>query len=263
MKLSYPGVLFKKLRNKRYFGKSVIFFAASILLIWLTFFDSHSLQRRWKWHQESSRLMERNLQLEQEIQDLQRQLHSELPDEVIEQLEEREVGSGIDDWCDEVENIFDDLDELPNLDDGNYDEGDDSFSCSMVYEFDDFDELDEIYEAFGFVDVKDLDFDDENIEYNLDLEEVGAFVQALVSEDADIEFLWSVLVSGKLGENNADDVYDSKAVWEVDVDDSTELEMVAEKGGIPLIFILGGAGLLVLLLGGGIGAFFLIRGLRK
>ena len=92
MKLSYSRVLFKKLRNKRYFGKGVIFFAASILLVWLTFFDSHSLQKRWKWHQESVRLMERNQQLEQEIQDLQRQLHSELPDEVIEQLARERYG---------------------------------------------------------------------------------------------------------------------------------------------------------------------------
>ena len=47
------------------------------------------------------------------------------------------------------------------------------------------------------------------------------------------------------------------------MDDTTELELKAEKGGLPMIYILGGAGLLILLLGGGIGAFFLIKGLRK
>lgn len=92
IKFSYPGELLKKLRNQRYFGKSVIFFASTLLLIWLTFFDSHSLQKRWSWHQESAQLAERNLALEQEIQDLQRQLNSDLPDEVIEQLARERYG---------------------------------------------------------------------------------------------------------------------------------------------------------------------------
>ncbi len=92
MKFSYPRELFKKLRNQRYFGKSVIFFASTLLLVWLTFFDSHSLQKRWQWHQESERLMERNQELEQSIQDLHRQLNAELPDEVIEQLARERYG---------------------------------------------------------------------------------------------------------------------------------------------------------------------------
>ncbi len=92
MKLSFPGAFLKNLRNKRYFGRGVILFATSLLLVWLTFFDSHSLQKRWKWHQESARLMERNQQLAQEIEDLKRQLDSELPDEVIEQLARERYG---------------------------------------------------------------------------------------------------------------------------------------------------------------------------
>ena len=92
MKFSYPGVLLKKLRDKRYFGKSVIFFASALLLGWLTFFDSHSFQKRWKWHQESVRLETRNLELEQQIEDLKRQLDAELPDELIEQLAREQYG---------------------------------------------------------------------------------------------------------------------------------------------------------------------------
>ena len=184
-------------------------------------------------------------------------------DDLIDQLEERDLGSGVDDWCDEVEGYFDDMDELPNLDDSSYDESDDGFLCSIVYEFDDFDELEEIYEDFGFVEINDLDFDEENIDYAVDLEEVDTIVQALFADDADIEFLWSVLVSGKLAENNADDTVESKAVWEIDLDDKVELEMIAEKGGIPTIYLIVGAGLLVLLVGGGLGAFFLIKALRS
>jgi len=186
-------------------------------------------------------------------------------DDIIEQMEEREVGNSIDDWCEEVEDFFKDINELPKLDDVSYlEDGDEGFSCAMIYEFDGFDELEEIYEAFGFVDIQDLDVDaDENIDYAVDLEQVSTFVQALLSEDTDVEFLWSVSVPGKLGENNADDVLVSKAVWEVDLDDTTEIELAAEKGGIPLIFLIGGAGLLVLLVGGGIGAFFLIKALRS
>lgn len=186
-------------------------------------------------------------------------------DDIIEQMEEREVGNSIDDWCDEVEDFFKDIDDIPKLDDSAYyEEGDETFSCAMIYEFDDFDELEEIYEAFGFVDIQDLDIDaSENIDYAVDLEQVGTFVQALLSEDADVNFLWSVSVPGKLGENNADEVQGSHAVWEVDMEDTTEIELAAEKGGIPLIFLFGGAGLLVLLLGGGVGAFFLIKALRS
>ncbi len=92
MKFSYPGNLLKKLRGKRYFGKSVIFFASTVLLVWLTFFDSHSFQKRWNWHQESTRLEARNLELEQKILDIQRQLESELPDELIEQIAREQYG---------------------------------------------------------------------------------------------------------------------------------------------------------------------------
>lgn len=92
MKFNFSNASLQKLRDRRYFGKGVIVFATALLLIWLTFFDSHSLVKRWKWHQESVALMERNQQLEQDIQDLQRQLNTELPDEVIEQLARERYG---------------------------------------------------------------------------------------------------------------------------------------------------------------------------
>ncbi len=93
MKLDFPNaLLFKNLRDKRYFSKGVIIFATALLLVWLTFFDSHSLVKRWKWHHETVALMEKNQQLEQDIQDLKRQLDTELPDEVIEQMARERYG---------------------------------------------------------------------------------------------------------------------------------------------------------------------------
>lgn len=92
MKFSSPAELLKKLRYKRYFGKGFVFFAGSLLVVWLLFFDSHSLVKRWTWHQESVRLMERNQALEQEILEIERQLGSKLPDELIEQLARERYG---------------------------------------------------------------------------------------------------------------------------------------------------------------------------
>ncbi len=185
-------------------------------------------------------------------------------DDLTEELEDRDVGNDMEDWCDEVEDIFDDLDNYPKLDDILFDEQEDGFSCSLVFEFDDFDDLEEIYEALGFVDVKDLDIDsDENIDYEVDLEQVDMFAGFIVGEDADIEYLWSITIPGKFGDTNADQVDGKKSVWELDEDDAVEIEMAAEKGGIPPLFLIAGLGLFVLLVGGGIGAFFLIKALRS
>jgi hypothetical protein len=185
-------------------------------------------------------------------------------DDLVDVLEERDIGSGADDWCDEVENIFDDLDQIPGFDDSSFNENDDGATCSMIFEFDDFDDLEELYENLGLIEVDDLKFDsDGNIDYVLVVEFADLAFQSVINEDADVEYLWSVVVPGKISETNADETADAKGSWELDTDDSTDVELTAEKGGIPLMFIFIGVGVLVLLVGGGLGAFFLIRGLSR
>ena len=47
---------------------------AALLLIWITFFDSHSLLRRYQWHQELERLTKENQRLQAEMMPQQRML---------------------------------------------------------------------------------------------------------------------------------------------------------------------------------------------
>ena len=60
--------------------------------LWLTFFDSHSLVKRVRWHQETARLTEENEALRQHIEDLETRLAEPLSDEVIEQIAREQYG---------------------------------------------------------------------------------------------------------------------------------------------------------------------------
>lgn len=185
-------------------------------------------------------------------------------DDLVEELEDRDVGSDMEDWCDQVVDIFDDSQDLPNLKDDTFEETDDGFSCSMIYEFDDLDELEEIYDTLGFVDVKDLDIDSkENLDYKLDLEQIGLAIPSLLSDSPGVDYLWSVTVSGKIDDSSADEVDGKKAIWELDEGDDLEVELTAKKGGISPLLIFALLGGLVLLGGGGVGVFFLVKALKK
>jgi len=61
-------------------------------LVWITFFDSHSLLRRYQWHQEYEELAQENEQLRQDIQRLETQLDQPLSDEVVERIAREEYG---------------------------------------------------------------------------------------------------------------------------------------------------------------------------
>ncbi len=62
------------------------------LLIWIGFFDSHSLFRRYQWHQEHERLSTENEQLRHDIQQLRKKLDRPLSDSLIERIAREEYG---------------------------------------------------------------------------------------------------------------------------------------------------------------------------
>jgi len=66
--------------------------ALALLLIWIGFFDSHSLLRRYRWHQEHDRLTQENEQLQQDIQRLREKLDRPLSDSLVERIAREEYG---------------------------------------------------------------------------------------------------------------------------------------------------------------------------
>ncbi len=63
-----------------------------LLLLWLLFFDSHSIIKRWRWHRELTALREENAQLEQRIQELEEMLKTPLSDEEVERIAREQYG---------------------------------------------------------------------------------------------------------------------------------------------------------------------------
>jgi cell division protein FtsB len=66
--------------------------AACALFVWIGFFDSHSLLRRYRWHQEHDRLTQENERLRNDIQQLQDQLDRPLSDSLVERIAREEYG---------------------------------------------------------------------------------------------------------------------------------------------------------------------------
>ena len=66
--------------------------AVLLATLWITFFDSHSLIKRVRWHQEMTRLTEENEALRHEIDLLEERLAVPLSDEVIEKIAREEYG---------------------------------------------------------------------------------------------------------------------------------------------------------------------------
>jgi cell division protein FtsB len=65
---------------------------AVVLLVWITFFDSHSLLRRYQWHQELEQLTQENERLRQDIQRLETKLDQPLSDDTVEEIAREEYG---------------------------------------------------------------------------------------------------------------------------------------------------------------------------
>ncbi|PSQ96277.1 MAG: septation ring formation regulator EzrA [Bacteroidetes bacterium SW_9_63_38] len=66
--------------------------AVLLLLVWIMFFDSHSLLRRYQWHQEHDRLTQENEQLRRDIQQLRKKLDRPLSDSLVERIAREEYG---------------------------------------------------------------------------------------------------------------------------------------------------------------------------
>ncbi len=81
MELGFLSI-FRRPKVKR----RAILVAASLLLIWLTFFDSHSFSQRFRWHRELSDLQGQNEELRKNIERLEADLENGLSDERVEQI---------------------------------------------------------------------------------------------------------------------------------------------------------------------------------
>lgn len=72
--------------------RSIIMIAAAALLVWLTFFDSHSLVRRATWMYERGELMEENQELLRTIEELEASLEQGLSEDEVERIAREQYG---------------------------------------------------------------------------------------------------------------------------------------------------------------------------
>lgn len=72
----------------RWIGIGVV----AVVLLWVLFFDSHSVLKRVSWHQEHEALTAENKELRQQIDALEKKLGEPLPDAVVERIAREEYG---------------------------------------------------------------------------------------------------------------------------------------------------------------------------
>ncbi len=63
-----------------------------VLAVWLTFFDSHSLIRRARWHSEHRALVAENARLQLEADSLSAAIEAGLSDEIVERIARETYG---------------------------------------------------------------------------------------------------------------------------------------------------------------------------
>lgn len=78
--------------EKRRLRNRLLASAALLLLLWLTFFDSHSMLKRLTWHQEHAELRAENARLSAEIERLEEHVERGLSDEAVEKIAREEYG---------------------------------------------------------------------------------------------------------------------------------------------------------------------------
>ncbi|MFT5144205.1 MAG: cell division protein FtsB [Rhodothermales bacterium] len=74
------------------FRRAALVAGVALLVLWVTFLDSHSLVRRVKWHREAEELRQANIELRAEIEHLKSELAKDLTDEQIEQIAREQYG---------------------------------------------------------------------------------------------------------------------------------------------------------------------------
>jgi cell division protein FtsB len=79
-------------RSKKSLRRWIVGGILCAVFVWIAFFDSHSLLRRYEWHQDRDRLAAENKELRQEIQRLRRQLDRPLTDSLVERIAREEYG---------------------------------------------------------------------------------------------------------------------------------------------------------------------------
>ncbi len=62
------------------------------VLVWVAFFDSHSLWQRYQWHQELEATQQENAELRTEIERLRTKLDQPLSDSLVERIAREEYG---------------------------------------------------------------------------------------------------------------------------------------------------------------------------
>ncbi len=62
------------------------------IAVWISFFDSHSLLRRYSWNREANQLEIENAAMRVEIEDLNARLQEGLSDEMVEKIAREEYG---------------------------------------------------------------------------------------------------------------------------------------------------------------------------
>lgn len=62
------------------------------LAIWLTFFDSHSILKRVRWHQDHKALTQENAHLQARIEALEKQLDAGISDAMVERIAREQYG---------------------------------------------------------------------------------------------------------------------------------------------------------------------------
>jgi cell division protein FtsB len=73
-------------------GRWLLAIGAALVLVWVAFFDSHSLIKRIRWHHEHEHLSAENERLRQQIETLQYKLQQPLSDDVVERIAREAYG---------------------------------------------------------------------------------------------------------------------------------------------------------------------------
>lgn len=167
-------------------------------------------------------------------------------EELLELLEDLDIGDEAEDWCDEISDLFEDLEGFPSGMDTEFEQEEvgEGFACRNTFEFDDLDELEELYEEFGFIEPDTLKIKDNVLDYEVAIDLASAGAMGLDDLEADVELFWTVSSPWSVVEHDADNEDGRLVSWEMKDGDDLEVVFTAEKSNLLLYLLIGGGGLL-------------------